>query len=249
MTGYNEFARFYDLLTQNIAYADRAKQFQKFIEQYRVSSSDPGILLDLACGTGTLTFLFEEYGYDVVGVDLSSNMLNVALDKKIQRSSRALFLQQDMTELDLYGTVDFVVCALDSLNHITQEESLKKVFERVSLFLNPAGLFLFDVNTPYKHRKILANNAFIYDLPEVFCAWQNTLAKKDRVDMTLDLFFEEDGIYHRAQEEFSERAYPLTFWKNCIKNSGMELIECLDADTGNSPQKTTQRLIWIARKK
>lgn len=249
MTGYSAFAYFYDRLTANISYQERAGYFHGLIEKYR---RVPGnILLDLACGTGSLTFPLGELGYDMIGVDCSQDMLSVAMEKQAELGTSHLFLCQDMTELDLYGTVDITVCALDSLNHLTDPSQVQRAMNKVSLFTVPGGLFLFDVNTPYKHREILGNNTFVYDCDQVFCVWQNSLAPETgTVTMDLDLFErEKNGTrYVRKGESFQERAYSRDEILGFLRNAGFCLEAVLGDDTLEPPTPTTQREIYVARK-
>ena len=177
-------------------------------------------LLDLACGTGTLSIELARLGYDVVGTDGSEQMLSEAMQNKARALygedfereepsdpsiERLLFLCQPMQQLDMYGTIDAAVCALDSLNHITDPAVVQKVFDRVSLFMNPGAVFVFDVNSVYKHREVLGNNVFVFDREDVFCVWQNTLSEDGfQVQMDLDFFAynDEDDRYTRTQESF-----------------------------------------------
>ena len=170
---YNTFASFYDELTDNISYPARAAYFDSIIRRWCPKAS---ILLDLACGTGTLSIELARLGYDVVGTDGSEQMLSEAMQNKARALygedfereelsdpsiERLLFLCQPMQQLDMYGTIDAAVCALDSLNHITDPAVVQKVFDRVSLFMNPGAVFVFDVNSVYKHREVLGNNVFL----------------------------------------------------------------------------------------
>ena len=245
MSGYRDFAGFYDRLTEDVDYAARASYFHKLAERY----SPPGkLLLDLACGTGSLSLALSRLGYDVIGVDGSYEMLSVAMEKKGEEP--VLFLCQDMDRLDLYGTVDLTVSALDSLNHVTDPEQLQRVFDRVSLFTNPGGLFLFDMNTPFKHREILADNAFVYDLDQLYCVWQNELDESGR-DVTIHLDFfvpEEDGRYSRWEEEITERAYTREEVRNFVERAGLELLEIYHEDSLEPPRPDSQRLVYLARK-
>ena len=127
------------------------------------------ILLDMGCGTGSLTVKLAHYGYDMIGMDGSQEMLSAALGKG---GEHIQYICQDFQNMDLFGTVNVVICALDGLNHLTDYQALEETFRRVSLFTEPGGLFLFDVNTPYKHQQILANHTFVYDLEDIFCVWQ-----------------------------------------------------------------------------
>ncbi|MDE5992374.1 MAG: class I SAM-dependent methyltransferase, partial [Oscillospiraceae bacterium] len=194
MIGYHSFASFYDILTENISYRERAEYFDALVKKH---GGRKNILLDLACGTGSLSEAFSEMGYDVIGVDSSEEMLNAALDKKFDSGHNIQYLCQDMTKLDMFGTIDVTVCALDGINHLPSFADIEKTFERVSLFCEPEGLFLFDINTPHKHKNILGNNTFVYDFDDVYCVWQNSYSEKDNcVEMSLD-FFElgENGFY------------------------------------------------------
>ena len=246
MTSYSKFAQFYDTLTKNISYKDRAKYFDTIIEKF---GGTRGILLDLACGTGSLSEEFAKLGYDVIGVDSSEEMLNVALDKKFDSELPIQYLHQDMTKLDMFGTIDVTICALDSLNHLSNIDAITKTIERVSLFAELNGLFIFDVNTPFKHKNILANNTFIYDTDEVYCIWQNAYYDKDnRVIINLD-FFEKDGaVYHRSDESFSEIAYSQEQLDEILINSGFEILAHYDYDTFNCPNDFSEKIIFVVRK-
>ena len=184
------FADFYDSLTDNVEYEKRADYIVNVLEKN--FNHDLGLTLDLACGTGTMTMMLKEKGIDVYGVDGSYDMLTVAQQKTMEKGLNILYLCQRMESLDLYGTIDTCICTLDSLNHIVDEKVFTKAIERVSLFMNKGGYFLFDLNTIYKHRKVLANNSFVFETDEVFLAWQNTLQENDIVDIDLDFFIKEE---------------------------------------------------------
>lgn len=247
MNSYNDFAQVYDILTTNVEYSKRAACYNRLIT---AAGGKKGILLDLACGTGSMSFEFLKYGYDVIGIDGSEEMLSVATDKKLEKKEESIiFLRQLMQELDLFGTVDVTVCSLDSLNHLVNPKDLQETFRRVSLFTNPGGLFLFDVNTPYKHREILADNTYFYDEPGVTCIWQNTLTEPDVVQIDLDLFIEtENGLYKRAAEHFSERAYPDEKLRHMLKKAGFEIVAVYDEDGEHLPNETSERVIYVTKK-
>lgn len=245
---YSAFAAFYDELTGNISYGQRAKYFDSIIKKFHTSGP---ILLDLACGTGSLSVELSRLGYDVIGVDHSADMLSVALEKKLESGQDILFLCQDMTELDLYGTVDTTVCALDSINHVTDPEKVKKIFQGVSLFTAPGGLFIFDVNSPYKHRRILGNNTFVYDCDSVYCVWQNEYEEDTQtVSISLDFFAyeEESDSYRRSGEQFQERSYEPCWLEQLLEDSGFELLAVYADDSLEEPKEDSQRLIYVARK-
>lgn len=245
MSGYHGFAGWYDLLTENVPYQVRGEYFDGILRRFGV---EPGVLLDLACGTGTLSMVMEDLGWDVIGVDSSEEMLTQAMNKKIASGNNILYLCQDMRELDLYGTVDACICALDSLNHVTSPEDVLQIFRRVAAFLEPGGLFVFDVNTPYKHEHILSGQTFIYDYDEVYCSWQNSECHDGIIDITLDLFsLEEDGTYYRETEEFSERAYGQEELTSLLRQAGLECFAVYGDDSLSPPGEETQRAVYVAR--
>ncbi|MGN1086537.1 MAG: class I SAM-dependent DNA methyltransferase, partial [Porcipelethomonas sp.] len=234
---YGIFAQFYDTLTSNIDYAKRAQYFDSVVRKY--GGKQGGILLDLACGTGSLSEQMDALGYDVIAVDNSMEMLGIAMEKKFDSGRNIQYLRQDMRELDMFGTIDVTVCALDSLNHLESFEDVKRVFERVFLFCEPGGLFIFDINTEYKHKMILGDNTFIYDTDEVYCVWQNS-CEESCVRIELDFFVPENGVYRRYEESFCENAYPLSEVENALKETGFEVLMCCDGDSDKPVCETTQ---------
>lgn len=248
MGGYGLFSNVYDALTENVNYAARADYIADLLAEHGITG---GILLDLACGTGTLSIEMAKKGFEVIGVDASPDMLSVAMNNAYESGQNVLFLCQQMQQLDLYGTINAAICTLDSINHLTDPEDVQSTFDKVSLFTEAGGIFIFDINTVYKHREILADNTFVYDLDEVYCVWQNTLdTDTDTVQIDLDIFEElEDGAYERTQESFCERAYPTDEIKAMLAKAGFETLAVYDELTGNKPKEDSERLFVIARKK
>lgn len=246
MPSYEMFADFYDSLTDNVEYEKRADYIVNVLEKN--FNHDLGLTLDLACGTGTMTMLLKEKGIDVYGVDGSYDMLTVAQQKTMEKGLNILYLCQRMESLDLYGTIDTCICTLDSLNHIVDEKVFTKAIERVSLFMNNGGYFLFDLNTLYKHRKVLANNSFVFETDEVFLVWQNTLQENDIVDIDLDFFIKEEDLYERYSESFSERAYSLEFVEKVLKKYNFVVDGVFGDLTTEPPKDNEERIIIIARK-
>lgn len=242
---YGIFAQFYDTLTSNIDYAKRAQYFDSVVRKY--GGKQGGILLDLACGTGSLSEQMDALGYDVIAVDNSPEMLGIAMEKKFDSGRNIQYLCQDMRELDMFGTIDVTVCALDSLNHLDSFEDVKRVFEKVFLFCEPGGLFIFDINTEYKHKMILGDNTFIYDTDDVYCVWQNS-CENSRVKIELDFFVPENDVYRRYEESFCENAYPLNDVENALKETGFEILMCCDGDSEKPVCDTTQRAVFTVRK-
>ena len=222
MPSYLSFARFYDGLMQDACYEKRCDYILKLAESF---GHDMGITLDLACGTGTLTRLLKKRGVDVFGIDYSMEMLSEAM----QSAS--------------------CVCTLDSINHLTKIEDVAKTFDRVGLFMDDDGLFVFDVNTVYKHKNVLADNTFVYENDSVFCVWQNTPEDDNKVKIDLDFFEEENGVYYRSSESFSERAYTDDEIRKMLTDAGFE-VEAVYGDlTFESPKADEQRAIYVARMK
>lgn len=245
---YGVFSEFYDALTANVSYDTVSQVLSSLLTRYGKSR---GLLLDLACGTGSVSVRLAKKGYEVIGVDLSPEMLSEAQNKAYSAGQNILFLCQDMTALDLYGTVDAAVCTLDGLCHLPNEESVQAALRKVSLFMNPGGVFLFDVNSVYKHRAVLGNNTFVYDTDDVYCVWQNTLLP-DGVTVQMDLdFFEpvsDAGDYVRQSERFTERAYPRETLEAMLKKAGFTVLDVFDGYSGKPAHDTSERLLFAVRK-
>ena len=165
MKSYSVFAQYYDELTENVEYSRRAEYL---LELIRRLGHQPGLTLDLACGTGSLTLELYRRGVDIYGVDGSVEMLSEARMKCAEAGADILFLCQKMQSLDLYGTVKTAVCTLDSLNHLKNREELQQVLSKVSFFMDPGGYFLFDMNTLYKHQVLLGNETYVYEMEDVY---------------------------------------------------------------------------------
>ena len=239
------FASVYDKFTQNAEPAGRAAYVLDLLKNAGIPS---GILLDLACGTGAMTESYVKAGYDVIGVDLSDEMLDIA---RRRLGPDVLLLGQDMTELDLYGTINACVCSLDSVNHLTQIEDVKKAFSRVSLFTEPGGVFVFDVNTVYKHREVLGNNVFVYEDETDYLVWQNFYDPEDEsVVEALDVFsLREDGAYVRDADEIVERAYDEKTLTSLLEETGFQVLAVFGDMTLAPPAATEERVYFVARKK
>ncbi|WP_028504686.1 class I SAM-dependent methyltransferase [Ruminococcus sp. FC2018] len=244
--GYEQFAQFYDRLTGNVDYDSIAMLVHELVQKY---ADYKEVILDLACGTGSLSEKLAQKGYDVVGVDNSPEMLEIALQKFEGKDLPVTLLQQDMTELELYGAVDCTVCILDSFNHLSDKQQLQKAFERVSMFTCDGGLFVFDLNTEYKHKQVLADNAFNFDNEDCFCAWQNELADDASVHIYLDFFQKDnDGRYTRYSDDFTEILFENSFIENELKQNGFELIGKYDDFSLEPVKETSQRVLWVCKK-
>ena len=247
MDSYISFADFYDGLTQNVEYSKRCDYILKIFKKLKHKT---GVTLDLACGTGSLTFELAKKGVNVFGADASEDMLCQAQSKACEEELDVMFLCQKMQNLELLGTIDTCVCTLDSINHLTSKKAVQQTFNGVSRFMNKSGYFLFDVNTVYKHQTVLADNSFVYDTPEVFCVWQNTLLRNNIVQIDLDFFEKnEDNLYVRSSESFCERAYTHKEIVEMLEKAGFRLAEFYGDMTFDKPKADEQRVIYVAQKK
>lgn len=242
---YGIFSEFYDILTSNIDYKKRAEYFNELIKKH--GGQQNGILLDLACGTGSLSEEFDNLGYDVIAVDNSPEMLCIAMNKKIENNINIQYVCQDMRKLDLFGNTDITVCALDSLNHLDSFGDLCTVFSKVFMFTEPGGLFLFDINTVYKHKVILGEHTFIYDTDEVYCVWQNS-CHNSTVNIELDFFVPVGEKYTRYTENFQETAYPIGDIENALKDIGFEILGIYDDDSFEPVRPNSERAVFAVRK-
>lgn len=239
------FAKIYDKFTDASDVRARADFITEALRRYGVAE---GILLDLACGTGRLSEAFILAGYDVISVDYSSEMLQAARERLLKYGAKALMLQQDMRELDLFGTVRAAVCSMDGVNHLLTPEDVRRVFGKVSLFTEPGGVFIFDVNTVYKHRQVLADNTFVYEDDTDFLVWQNEYcAEDDTVQMLLDTFsVRQDGAYVRYSDEITERAYELDDIEEMLKGAGFSEVYRFADRSFEAPQKDEERVYFAA---
>lgn len=243
---YGFFASVYDILTENVDYEKIADRIDAL---YPKEIKESGHLLDLGCGTGTLSFLLEEKGFDVIGIDKSEDMLSEAFAKKAEINSSVMFLCQDLTELDLFGTAAGAVCVLDTVNHIESKEKICEFFRRVSLFLEMNGMFLLDMNTPYKHREILSDNTFVYDTDDVYCVWQNSYDEnKRRTDIDLDFFIKDGDKYFKRSESFSEYEYGINDIILSLEQNGFTVLKQFDGYGENKPNDKTERVVLLAQK-
>lgn len=247
MSSYNVFSLFYDSFTKDVKYRERTDYILRLFEKF---DRKPTLMLDLACGTGNFSTEFARRGIEVIGVDISEDMLAVANEKNVELEQPVLYLCQPAEELELYGTVDGAVCLLDSLNHITDYENFKKAISKTSLFLEPERLFIFDLNTVYKHRSVLGNNNFCERRGAVTLDWSNRFDEGDN-SVTIHLDFTlKTGLFKKEyySEEFKERAYNEDLIETAIKEAGLELVAVFGEGTEDAPKDNSERNIYITRR-
>ena len=251
--GYRALARVYDRLNADLDYGAWADFIEACFQKY--GATRPELVLDLACGTGTMTRALAARGYDMIGVDGSADMLSEAYSLG-NGEGKILYLCQDMREFELYGTVGAVVSCLDSINYLLSEDDLRKTFAGVHNYLDPDGLFLFDVNSPYKFANIYGNNAYVLEdeTPEggaIYCGWQNEYdAESGICDFWLSLFEEdEDGRYDRSDEHQRERCYTEDTLRRLLKQTGFEWLGVFGDFRFSAPSETTERWYIAARAK
>lgn len=247
MEAYSGFAEVYDLFMDNIPYGEWTEYVRELLAEEGIRD---GLLLDLGCGTGNVTELLAASGYDMIGVDNSEEMLEIANEKRERSGADILYLLQDMREFELYGTVRGVVSICDSMNYILEDEELLTVFRLVCNYLDDEGILIFDMNTPYKYREILADNTFAEDREESSFIWENFYDEEDAVNQyDLSLFVrEEDGRYRKYEETHFQRAYERTRVEELIREAGLELLHIYDAFTKETPEETAERIYFVCRR-
>lgn len=240
---YELFADVYDLFNED---ADYHALHQQILTRFQAHGIHDGIVVDLGCGTGDLTLLLAQNGYDMIGVDLSSEMLSILREKASETSRDILLLCQDLTQLDLYGTVRAAVSTFDTLNHIGPFPSFCKAIAKAALFIEPGGLFVFDMNTAYKHETILSDQVFELDADDVFCTWYNQYEKeKQRTKITIKLTA---NNHPAATEQFFEYAYSQTQIEQACQEAKLSILEICDGELFTPLTKTSQRYLITARK-
>lgn len=243
---YNEFAYFYDELN---GAADYDALYLYVKSQLEKNGIQDGIVVDLGCGTGELTLMLTQAGYDMIGVDQSEEMLAVLQEKadELEISERLLLLRQDILNLDLYGTIRAAISTFDTYNHIGPRENFEKAIEKAAFFMEKDGVFLFDLNTPYKHREVLADNVFDLEGPDATCRWENHY---DEAEQTVDIRI---GIHYldtdeRFEEHFKEYTYPLEYVEEVLKRYGFRMETVCDGETFAPLTEESQRYIITAIK-
>lgn len=285
MQAYTEFARVYDEFMDNVPYDEWTEYLTGLLREYGVMD---GLVLELGCGTGNITRRLADKGYDMIGIDNSGDMLEIGREREYEypegvlkeagvafaeeefdesetaSNGRILYLQQDMRELELYGTVAGAVSLCDSMNYITSEEELLRVFRLVNNYLDARGMFIFDMNTEYKYEYILSNNIIAENREDCSFIWENYYDSEtmlNEYELTIFVKQQEEEAEGFVQEQAShpffrrfkeihyQKAYKIDTVKKLLEEAGMEFIGVYDALTHNPPPETSERVYYIAREK
>lgn len=247
MDAYTGFAEVYDLFMDQVPYEKWSGRIIQILSAYGIRD---GLVLDLGCGTGSMTELLAGAGYDMIGVDASEEMLELAYEKRAESGHDILYLLQDMREFELYGTVRAIVSVCDSLNYITEEEELLHVFRLVRNYLDPDGVFFFDMNTIYKYSKMLGETTIAENREEGSFIWENYYDPEEQLnqyDLTLYIR-DEDDRYTRFEETHIQKAYALERVLELLQQAGMKAEQIFDSDTGKEVTDTTGKFCIAARK-
>lgn len=276
MEAYTDFASVYDTFMDDTPYEQWAELICSLLKTYglpggrsgndcRYGNCLPGetlaqeeqnVVVDLGCGTGTLTGLLASAGYNMIGIDNSQEMLSIAIAKKEESGSDILYLNQDMRELELYGTAGAVISVCDSLNYLLAEEDIEKTFRLVNNYLYPGGIFIFDFNTVYKYETEIGDTTIAENREDCSFIWENYYNPERQIneyDLTVFLRTQEEGtenkgeVYRRFTETHLQRGYTLEQMKVFIRTAGLEFIAALDAETHGEAEECSGRIYVIAR--
>lgn len=246
MSRYESFARVYDTFMSDIPYDQWIDYIQKIWQRY---SLKPKLILDLACGTGSISSRLADMGFEMIGVDLSEDMLEEAAEKNAMLKKSVLYLNQDMREFELFGTVDCVLCLCDSINYITDESELLHVFKLVNNYLEPKGLFIFDINTIYKFKNVLADNSYGQTTDTAAYTWENYYDESEALNEFYTNFFIEtdDGTYERHEECHYERGYTAEKIQELLEKAGLTVEGIFHDNTFDPPRPDSERIYFVAR--
>lgn len=236
---YEDFSAFYDEFAYDIPYEKFRDYYIKIFEKYE---KKPELVLDMCCGTGNLTQLMAKK-YDMIGVDASVSMLNIAREK--DADGKILYICQPMEAFELYGTVDCAYSSLDSINYLLEDSDLKKHFSLMRNYLVPDGLYIFDISTPYKLKYILGDNLFSDESENAFFVWQNEY-ENGISTMYLDIFVRQKSkLYSRISEVHTEKARSVSKIKGLAEKCGFEVKGVFDNLTFNEPNKKSERIFFV----
>ena len=245
MDSYSELAGCYDLFMDETPYESWLRFILEKFEKYNVPKE---LVLDLGCGTGTLTEMLAEKGYDMIGVDLSQEMLGIAIEKRDNSGKDILYLCQDMREFELYGTVRAIVSVCDSINYILEDEEVIETFKLVNNYLDPDGIFIFDFNTLYKYAEVIGDATIAENRDDYSFIWENYYHEEEHInEYDVTIFAREGELFRKSVETHFQRGYTAQEMISFIEAAGMVVLEVLDEETHEAPTETTERIQIIAK--
>ncbi len=243
MKKYEDFALVYDELMDNVPYEKWWERLEELLRDHGICG---GLALDLCCGTGKMTRLMQKAGFDMIGIDASEQMLSVARDSS---DDHCLYLQQDIRDFELYGTVGAVVSVCDSLNYITDPGDLARVFSLVSNYLDPGGIFLFDMNTEHMYRDEIGDTVIAEDREDVSFIWCNEYDEDSHLnEILLSVFVREEGdLYRRYEEEHIQRGYRKEEVIHLLEESGLAFLAAFDGYSDREAGEDAGRILFAAQ--
>lgn len=247
MSIYENFAQVYDTFMEDIPYKEWVCYIEKIWKKY---DKTPKLVAELGCGTGNMTIPLAKKGYELIGIDMSYQMLAKAREKATKEDVNILFLEQDMTEFELYGTVDSIISICDSVNYILEEDELLQVFKLVNNYLEPKGLFIFDINTIYKFENILSCNSFSQTTENSAYTLENYYDEDEMINEFYTNFFIQDEktkMYHRFEEIHYEKGYTIEKIKTLLEKANLKVLAVYDEQTFNEPKEDSQRVFFVAQ--
>ena len=254
MEVYTDFACVYDQLMDETPYAQWCENIAQALGEYGIRD---GLVLELGCGTGSLTELLAARGFDMIGVDNSDEMLNIACEKREKSGRDILYLNQDMRSFELYGTVRAVVSVCDSLNYLLEDEDLTACFRLVNNYLDPGGIFIFDFNTRYKYETVIGDSVIVENREDCSFIWENYYDADSGInEYDLTIFVKEpeasssgEELFSRFQEVHFQRGYTLEEMWSFIERSGLAFVRAFDADTLGAVTGTSERIYCVAQER
>lgn len=277
MDSYTDFALVYDTFMDETPYSDWADYISELIQQYGVTrpqrqdkvlqdskgatgeakgdetellSQERDLVVELGCGTGSFAQEMAGRGYDIMGIDNSEQMLQIAIDKRDKSGYDIMYLEQDMREFELYSTAGTFLSVCDSVNYLTDPKDVVKMLSLVNNYLYPGGIIIFDFNTVHKYRDVIGDTTIAEDREDCAFIWDNWYDSDtfiNEYDLTI-FVHEEDDRYRRFSETHFQRGYTLDEMIGLVEASGMDLVKTIDADTHNDPTDESERIYIIARK-
>lgn len=265
MEAYTDFAQVYDEFMDETPYEEWCTFLAGMLEKYGVQEmqehdinvindnlrQERNTILDLGCGTGTLTELLARKGYDMIGVDNAQEMLQIAMDKRDRSGLDILYLLQDMREFELYGAVGAVISVCDSINYLLEEEDILQTFRLVHNYLYPGGVFIFDFNTVYKYANIIGDATIAENREDCSFIWENYYHQEEEIneyDLTIFARNKGEERFLRFQETHYQRGYQLEQMCRLVKEAGLSVMETLDADTHDAVTPVSERIYVVAKK-